>query len=419
MKRTQKTKRALVASIVSMAMCGALLLGTTFAWFTDSVTNTGNVITAGNLKIDATAYDLGTGDVSVTIPGVNNDSSFTFENTGLDLKSEEAKDTPIISESLWEPGQSNAKLLEIKNSGNLATNITLDFAVSDGGLEDALWFDFVRLDDDNQPDGQFTERPMNTLKTLAAATTVTLKQGEGVKFVLIYGMNEEADNAYQGKTFSASVTIMATQAPVETDGFGNNEYDATANVTSEDTLKEGLESGKFVSVNVPLTWTQGVTLSGNTEVELDLGDNAEITSTKKSVFDLNGNATLTIDGKGSIKQDFDSEEGIMMRPEGDSKLIIKDGYYLGGLTCIQAGDNAQVEIYGGHFEVLTNWKGVYWTLNLIDKTNASIKVYGGTFVNFDPSNSATEDPAANFVAEGYKVVSEQHGEDTWYTVVPE
>ena len=226
MKRTQKTKRALIASVVSMAMCCALLLGTTFAWFTDSVTNTGNVISAGNLKIDATAYDLGTGGVSVTIPGVNNDSSFTFENTGLDLKSEEAKDTPIISESLWEPGQSDAKLLEIKNSGNLAANIRLDFDVKDDGLQDALWFDFVQV---SPQQGQFTKRDMSDLRTLAQSMVFTLEQNESMRFVLVYGMEEEAGNEYQGKAFSADVTVMATQAPVETDGFGNSQYDAAAN----------------------------------------------------------------------------------------------------------------------------------------------------------------------------------------------
>ena len=226
MKRTQKTKRALIASVVSMAMCCALLLGTTFAWFTDSVTNTGNVITAGNLKIDATAYDLGNGGVSVTIPGVNNDSSFTFENTGLDLKSDTAKNTPIISEPLWEPGQSNAKLLEIKNSGNLATNIRLDFDVKDDGLQDALWFDFVQV---SPQQGQFTKRDMSDLRTLAQSMVFTLKQNESMRFVLVYGMEEEAGNEYQGKAFSADVTVMATQAPVEIDGFGNSQYDAAAN----------------------------------------------------------------------------------------------------------------------------------------------------------------------------------------------
>ena len=39
----------------------------------------------------------------------------------------------------------------------------------------------------------------------------------------------------------------------------------------------------------------------------------------------------------------------------------------------------------------------YWVLNLKDGSNAAINVYGGTFVNFDPSNSMTENPVKNFV----------------------
>ncbi len=50
---------------------------------------------------------------------------------------------------------------------------------------------------------------------------------------------------------------------------------------------------------------------------------------------------------------------------------------------------------------------------------ANIIVKGGTFVNFDPSNNLAEGEGTNFVADGYKVISEVHGEDTWYTVVPE
>lgn len=234
-KRTQKTRRALVASLVSMALCCALLLGTTFAWFTDSVTNAGNVITAGNLKIDAVAYDVGAGGVSVTIPEVNNGKPFSFESDGLDLKSEEAKTTPIISEEAWEPGKSDARLLEITNSGNLAANIRLSFDVSDNKLQDALWFDFVRLGEDNALDGRFEKRPMRDLQTLAAATTVLLEPKQNVRFVLVYGMKEEAGNIYQGKSFSAGVTVMATQAPVEEDGFGNSQYDAAADGTPDHT----------------------------------------------------------------------------------------------------------------------------------------------------------------------------------------
>lgn len=45
------TKKSLWLSAVSMMLCVVMLLGTTFAWFTDSVTNTGNVIQAGNLDV--------------------------------------------------------------------------------------------------------------------------------------------------------------------------------------------------------------------------------------------------------------------------------------------------------------------------------------------------------------------------------
>ena len=61
-------------------------------------------------------------------------------------------------------------------------------------------------------------------------------------------------------------------------------------------------------------------------------------------------------------------------------------------------------------------------LNYIDadKETAEIIVYGGSFVNFDPSHSTSENPEENFVAEGY-VVNKTTGENGTpiYTVVPE
>ena len=153
---------------------------------------------------------------------------------------------------------------------------------------------------------------------------------------------------------------------------------------------------------------------------LELNPETVVTVTKDGIFDLYGSSALTIRGEGTLEQDMESEIGYLVRAAGDSKVVIEGGTFIGGLTCIQAGDNAQVEIYGGHFEALVDWNETYWLLNLIDNSNASIKVYGGTFVNFDPSNSKTENPVANFVAEGYKVVSEtQDNGDIWYTVVPE
>lgn len=51
MTNNKSTKRALSASIMSMILCIVLLIGATFAWFTDSVSSGTNVIKAGNLDV--------------------------------------------------------------------------------------------------------------------------------------------------------------------------------------------------------------------------------------------------------------------------------------------------------------------------------------------------------------------------------
>ena len=235
-----KTRRHLLISACSLLLCILLLAGTTFAWFTDSVTNSGNTIQAGSLSINAFAYDLGEGGITCTVPGVNGDTAFTFEEDGQDLKSDS---NPIITETLWEPGSSSAKLLQVTNTGTLATKIRLQFSVS-GDLTDALWFDFVQVTSDGSVTGSFTKRPMNTLATFAEDLEIPLSADNGtVYFVLLYGMNQDAGNEYQNVSFSADVSILAKQDTVEADGFGDHQYDtgATYPVASNKDLEEALE----------------------------------------------------------------------------------------------------------------------------------------------------------------------------------
>lgn len=52
MSEKKTTKGALFTSVVAMLLCLVMLIGTTFAWFTDSVVNTGNRIQAGDLDIE-------------------------------------------------------------------------------------------------------------------------------------------------------------------------------------------------------------------------------------------------------------------------------------------------------------------------------------------------------------------------------
>lgn len=244
MTKNSGTKKSLKASGLSLVLCIAMLIGTTFAWFTDSITNKGNVIQSGNLDIGATAYGIGTGGVNVTIPGVNDGKAFTFEATGADL---ETSNDPIINDSLWEPGKSNAKLLQVSNKGNLAAKVKLDFDVKDNGLEGALWFDFVQIKD-GKVVGNFEKRPMSQLKKVANAVEVKLQANENVQFVLVYGMDEKAENTYQNKTFKANVTINATQLNSEKDGFENPDYDKEAQydgyASNQEEFKSAMENAQ-------------------------------------------------------------------------------------------------------------------------------------------------------------------------------
>ena len=68
--------------------------------------------------------------------------------------------------------------------------------------------------------------------------------------------------------------------------------------------------------------------------------------------------------------------------------------------------------------------GYNFLLNCLDGAykdgTANIVVTGGTFVNFDPSNNTAEGAGTDFVADGYRVVSEEkENGDIWYTVVSE
>lgn len=101
------------------------------------------------------------------------------------------------------------------------------------------------------------------------------------------------------------------------------------------------------------------------------------------------------------------------------ELTINGGTYHGYGTVAET-NRQTITINGGNFSVTPfNSGGSNYLLNKVDESDAKIIVKGGTFVNYDPSSSASESPAGNFVADGYKVVTSTHGTDTWYTVVHE
>lgn len=237
--------------------------------------------------------------------------------------------------------------------------------------------------------------------------------------------------------FNQEITTVITETGINSytiDGFTTN-YKGDMLVTTGAELKAALEKGGVVIVSVPeIVLKECVTIENYTKSQLIIPEGCvlHLTGIKfeddpngenlpayaYDVIDLNDSAQLTISGEGTMEQDLNSNIGYLIRANDNSTVIINSGNFVAGLTCVQAGNNAKVKVYGGNFNVLVDWQNVYWHFNLIDNSKATITIYGGTFVNYDPSNSKTENPVANFVADGYTVESSKEGEDIIYTVVP-
>ena len=106
-------------------------------------------------------------------------------------------------------------------------------------------------------------------------------------------------------------------------------------------------------------------------------------------------------------------------------VTVNGGHYYGGCTVFNVQQGTLI-VNGGFFQVTPDGgtNDCRYTLNCIDDNykngSANIIVKGGTFVNFDPSNNLAEGENTNFVAPGYKVISEtQSNGDIYYTVVAE
>lgn len=312
MKNRQKAlRRSLWVSALAIVLCCAMLVGTTFAWFTDSVSSTGNTIQAGTLDIAATVASVDTTQGTYTIEGVNGGKAFGF-GEAADLEAEGTG--PIISETLWEPGKTSAKLLTVTNNGNLAAKVKLSFDIAeDSGLTGALWYDFVQIKD-GQAVGQFTRRPMSTLNGYADGIELPLGPANedgsakdaalpnSVSFILAYGMDEEAGNEYQGKSFAAAVSILATQYTYEADGFGDDQYDKNAQYPWDGfTVTPVIPDSKGnynIFTGAELAWIAQQVNSGNARTN-------EMTIVLQQNINLNGKDWTPIGGKNVFSGTFD------------------------------------------------------------------------------------------------------------------
>jgi len=254
----------LLLSALSLLMCVSMLIGTTFAWFTDSVTSSGNIIKSGTLDVEM-YWAEGKDAVPTT------DAGWTDASQGA-----------IFNHDKWEPGYAVVRHIKIANEGTLALKYKLAI-VANGEVSDlADVIDVYYVD----PAVQVSDRAQLTdanklgtltevLANLANTASGELLAGENDTITLALKMQETAGNEYQNKSIGTnfSVQLLATQLTSERDSF-NDQYDVesdyVAEVKTADALATALRAGGIVKLANDISVTDALTVPAGVAVELEL-----------------------------------------------------------------------------------------------------------------------------------------------------
>ena len=261
----KNTRRALLTSALAILACVAMLVGTTFAWFTDTASTAVNKIQAGNLDIELQMMD-------------NDGNWVNAEGNTLPFLVE-GKIPAEGTQILWEPGCTyQIPELRIVNKGNLAIKayIYISGFKSSGGsdvdLRDVLEWKTSMYDG-------VLSFPNNDI------SVATMMPNEEWNFNIECHMKEEAGNEYQGLSVEGiAVTVLATQDTVENDSFGDQyDKDATLDfvpVSTAAELKAAVEEGKNISLTQDVQLDECIELTNDLFIQgngktLKAPDNAE------------------------------------------------------------------------------------------------------------------------------------------------
>ena len=271
MNNKKATKRALLTSVMALVMCVVMLVGTTFAWFTDTASTGVNKIQAGNLDIDL-AYK----NAYMTDDTPTTDDGFASVKT----------DTKVFNESaLWEPGHVEYVVLKISNAGTLALKYRLGINIADETgsknvngdkfkLSEYIRFAVLEGESTNLNDRD------ELVAEAAAADNHVLNAGytdedhllkDGSKTVtLVVWMPTTVGNEANHKTGEATPTIdlginvVATQYTYESDSF-DDQYDKDApyeivKVSDEKELRTALFNAPTDGSGVKIVLQDDITL---------------------------------------------------------------------------------------------------------------------------------------------------------------
>ncbi|MBP3322004.1 MAG: hypothetical protein J6M12_06590, partial [Clostridia bacterium] len=303
MTKNKTTKRALLVSVLALLLCASLLVGSTFAWFTDNVTSTNNIIKSGNLDVKLEySTDLSTwAEVGAKTDIFKNEDGTT---------------------DLWEPGFTEVVYLKVSNVGSLALKYALEVTVASEkqgtnqagekfSLSQYIKYDVVKYTAEepyeNRDDAVAAVPNAVALKTgIPAISNVSLEPktentiDSDVLALVVYMPttvgNVANHNGEDIPTINLGITLNATQLAYEEDSFGPD-YDEDAVYGTYIELNEGddlLAAMASAEAGLPLT----IKLNGDVEWPTD-GHHDENDITPASSIVINGNGyTITATGSG-------------------------------------------------------------------------------------------------------------------------
>ena len=304
-----------------------MLIGSTFAWFTDSVTSANNIIQSGTLDV-VLEYKTNWSDEWVPVD----------ENTKI-----------FKDGALYEPGYTEVIYLRVSNAGSLALKYLLslnidkdkksinvygeEFRITDylyvGTYVQNEYVDGVNDADISMPD-MFGSREsaLNsvTLTKLKDAASVIRKNapilpGDDTAQVvaIVLTMPETVGNeantmpGVEVPSIELGVNLLATQYTHEYDSF-NNQYDADAflgkvhDIHDLETLQKAFEEGgkgriinmHITDVNAELAEGKALALNMNTST-LEKKDDSAYAIVNRGDLSITGEGTILSNMKGSIE----------------------------------------------------------------------------------------------------------------------
>lgn len=339
-------RRALITSIISLMLCVSMLVGTTFAWFTDEAASANNIIKSGNLDVVLEYWDGDSYEEVTSTTKLFNDAA------------------------LWEPGYTEVAYLKVSNAGSLALKYLLSVNVSKEtpgtnvanepfNLSDYLEFKVVESESDlagtyTRETAQNANATATKLKAQAysSADKPLENNGDADYVALIVYMPTTVGNEANYKTGTTApsielgVNLLATQYTYEKDSF-DDQYDAGAGYPGVITYDYEVSDLNGLK--------DAITKGGNIQLTGDVALTGTLMPTENVLIDLNGN-TITA-SSGSVMFQSQSNAG----PD---------------ITITSSTPGAEINVTGGDTSVLLGY-------GKTEIKNVTINVEGGD--NYSPN----------------------------------